>query len=69
MTNLARRALAGSTLGLLMLAGCAADLPETPPPADALPGPGLGAAANNGVFELQPGGGGGESHGDSFQWC
>ncbi len=61
MTNLARRALAGSTLGLLMLAGCAADLPETPPPADALPGPGLGAGSGAGtgpdpsLFALSPG--------------
>lgn len=41
MTHLNRRTFAGSSLGLLLLAGCAADLPQTPPPADALPGPGL----------------------------
>ncbi|NMJ40587.1 hypothetical protein GWK16_05010 [Roseomonas sp. JC162] len=41
MPHFARRTLAGSMLGLLALAGCASDLPETPPPADAVPGPGL----------------------------
>lgn len=59
MTDQPRRALLGSCLVALLIGGCAAGLPEAPPPPDAVPEPGAAPAQGQGpaaaLFRLSPG--------------